>query len=148
MSKQFVMVGTDKFEYDPTALGLDNTRESVDDTLCNQAEMFFHVSFWAGKARTLVDRLSAEIKIKEAELDEVIRKMADDAGMKTTEAKVRNQILASDLYKGFSKQLQDATAALNTITALQQAYSQRKDCVLELARLVRADIVNSPEHRV
>lgn len=140
-TKMFVMVGKDRFEFDPYELVV--SQSNIKSELAYQSQIFFNISFWVGKAKSLVDSLSSDLKIRAAELDEEIRSEAIEKGLKATDAKVGSAIIAHSSYREISKALSDAQASLNTLAALQQSYAQRKDCMIELARQLRAENFNS-----
>lgn len=137
-TKEFVMVGKEKFVFDPSQLQINEA--TIKKHLSDQASQYYNISFWAGKARSLVDRLTADLKILEAELDDVVRENLTANGVKVTEAKVKASILSSESYKTLTLEIQAAQASLNTIQALQGAYLQRKDLVVEMARHLRSEM--------
>lgn len=137
-AKEFVMVGEDRFEFNPGDLVIN--KDAIKKHLSDQASQFYNVSFWAGKAKALVESLAADLKILEAELDANIRKTFEEVKEKVTEGKIRAAVLGSEEYRSLTSQLQVAQAAFYTIQALQGAFGQRKDCVIELARHLRAEM--------
>lgn len=145
-TKEFVMVGAEKFEFDTKDLFV--YEPTIKKHLSDQATQFYNVSKWAGKARALVESLTTDFKILQAELDLQVRTNFKILKEKATEAQVTAAILISDKYRGAAKALQDAQTALNTILALQSSFAHRKDCAIELARHLRAEMDISGAPRV
>lgn len=134
-------LGGEEVKIDLTDLTLSEA--TISKNLCNQAGKFAIVATYLARARAEVEGLSDSLKVLEAELDGYFRREMELAGTKITEGKVTAAIRAHTQYKDLQKDLSRGRLTEGLLGAIVQSYNHRKDCLLELARLSRAEMTNS-----
>lgn len=148
MSKQTFQIGSTKVEIDISDLQLSDDRKEISEALCIQARKYAEVARYHAMARALVEELSDNIRILEADLDSDVRESITKSGGKVTEDKVKAGIRVHPKLIAVQKELQSASLTEKLLGTIVQAYTQRKDCVLELARNYRAELTSSSGNSV
>lgn len=121
------------------AAGLQIDRDDLDGCLVDQPESFYHAAVAYSKAVARRDAVKLELEHLAANLDVKIRADADKAGTKTTETGIKNEIQLDADYHDAKSALLEASAEVDRLQALKEAFQQRSFMLRELVALTIAE---------
>lgn len=107
---------------------------NLDDSMLQHASLYVHYATQTVNARRQYDRLKNAFEILEARLDGEIRSAAADGGKKITEAGIKSQMVADKRWSGGQAKVIDAGSIYRYCEVVENAFCQRKDMILEVAR--------------
>lgn len=142
MTIQVRLGDSDPIHFDLEELTIDYTDvNAINKALSTQAGKFARVATLAAEARVLRESVEQTIKSLEAEADEKIRKAAGEK--KPTEVQIKNAVsMDNDVKKAYQSLLSVRRDEL-LLSALLQAWSQKKDCLTSLANNLRQQYENT-----
>jgi len=110
-------------------------RHALDEAIAEQADLFYTVAERYALCRDQVENAKAELDGEDARLALAIRADAEKIGTKTTEGKIAEQVLASDVHTRIAAQLNRARLGADTWDALRDAFGQRASMLKLMADL-------------
>ncbi|MGV2866422.1 hypothetical protein [Achromobacter sp. AGC39] len=110
------------------------TLSDLDDAMVKHAGLFVHYAEQAVKARAQHDRMKNHQSVLQAKLDAEHRERLADEGKKFTEAVVTAAVAADARMAKINQLVGDAHAIWKLAEVAANAFDQRKDMILELAR--------------
>lgn len=121
---------------DPVAAKADVTvnPNDLDNAMMQHASLYIHYATQTVNARRQYDRLKNAFEILEARLDGEYREQFASEGKKVTEAVVKNAIIADKRWSGAQSKVIEAGSIWRMCEVVEEAMSQRKDMILEIAR--------------
>lgn len=106
----------------------------LDNDMIRHSALYVHYAAQTVNARHQYDRTKRAAEVLEAQLDAAYRARANDEGKKTTEAQLKNQIAGDPRYVEMQQKLIDAHSIWKLADVAENAFLQRKDLLLEVAR--------------
>jgi len=114
-------------------------RDSLDDCLIQQPQLYYEVSERLAMAISRRDAQKDEVKVVESEVDELVRQDAAEEEKKITEAGVKAQVAQHKDVIAARKILTRLDTEIARLSALKEAYSQRSHALRELCGLYAAN---------
>ena len=111
----------------------------LDTALLEHASIYIHYAEQTVKARRQYDRLKNAFEILEARLDGEYRESLGGGAKKPTEASIRNALVADKRWSGAQAKVIEAGSIYRYCEVVENAMSQRRDMILELARNQRKE---------
>lgn len=121
---------------------LQITEPKLNKILCDQPGRFCYVSTLMAEAKAKREDAERTLEIVRAEEDGEIRRNLGD-GKKPPEEAIKKMIEISDGVKLVVSSINKYRTAELMLTAIVQAYSQRKDCAIALAANLRQQFGNT-----
>jgi hypothetical protein len=121
------------------AEGLRIDRDDLDGCLVEQPDRYYHVALAHSEAVARRDAAKLDFEHVVANLDVKIRADAAAANEKTTEAGIQRELQLDDLYVEAKKKHLEASAEVDRIQALKEAFQQRSFMLRELVALTIAE---------
>lgn len=119
----------------------DRLREDVaiditdlDSAMVSHPSMYVYYATQTVNARRQYDRIKHAVEILEAKLDAEYRATLADEGKKVTENMVKNALVADKRWASAQAKLIDAHGIWKLCDVAENAFMQRKDLILEIAR--------------
>ena len=106
----------------------------LDNVMITHPVLLVHYSVQCVKAKFLFEAMKNKLDILEAKLDSYYRVKLAETGKKPTEVAIRNAIMANDNYVKMQKKVLSAQEEWRYCEIAEEAFSQRKDLILEIAR--------------
>ncbi len=106
----------------------------LDNAMIEHPSMFVHYAFKTVEARRVFDRCKNTLEIIEATLSAQYRASLIAEGGKTTEAQISTAVKLDPHYKRANEALIKSQAEWRFAEVAENAFVQRKDLILELAR--------------
>lgn len=121
---------------------LEIDRDALDVCLEEQPSLYYHVA--EGYTKAVAQRDSHKLALDEltAELDQQIRKKADDEARKITEASIQREMALFPKVKDATKRYYDAKALADEWLALKEAWQQRSFMLREIVALRLGELTN------
>lgn len=119
---------------DQVATDLAINPTNLDDAMLNHASIYIHYATQTVNARRQFDRLKSAFEILEARLDGEIRNSAATDGKKITEAGIKSAMVADKRWSGAQSKVIEAGSIYRYCEVVENAFCQRKDMILEVAR--------------
>lgn len=119
-------------------LEIDKTKLS--DALLDQSSKFAFVAVAYEGYKALSEGLKIDLDILEAELYSAAKTLAERSGQKITEGGVEAQIKTNSRWISKQSELQEARRTLGLLQAAKEAFQQRKDMLISLSSLYRAEL--------
>lgn len=110
------------------------TLSDLDDAMVKHAGLFVHYAEQAVKARAQHDRMKNHQSVLQAKLDAEHRERLAEEGKKFTEAVVTAAVAADPRMAKINQLVGEAHAIWKLAEVAANAFDQRKDMILELAR--------------
>lgn len=104
----------------------------LDRCLIEQPELYFHVADNHARAVAVRDAAKLDLEEAEADLDEQLRRQAEKAEERVTEAQLRQRVAASPKIKQLKREHLAARSEVSSWSALQDAFSMRSDLLRKL----------------
>ncbi len=114
---------------------LNIDKNSLDDVLVEQADIFYEISHKYSIAVSKRDQAYENIKVTDAELNLAVRINLDDEGRKVTESLINNMVLEHEEHKEAVKTHLEAKKLADQYSALKEAFHQRSYMLRELVQL-------------
>lgn len=111
----------------------------IDGALSTHASLYVFYATQAVNARRQYERVKSAFEILEAKLDHEHRIALKEENPKTTEAQIRSAVVADKRWINLQGKLIDAQHIWKLCEVGADAFSQRKDMVLEIARNARKE---------
>ena len=121
--------------FDRLQAGIAIDKLALDECLIEQPQLFFEVSERLALLMSQRDAAKDNLKVVEAEIDDIIRGDAAQEDKKITETAVKKQIEAHRDVIAANKKLRDLNQQVAHIGALKEAYSQRSYMLREVVAL-------------
>ena len=110
-------------------------KHSLDEEIEHQAEVYYEIAEQAVLAKSRMDAAEEELKQIQAQLDGVVRREAEEAEEKITEAGVRAAVIQHRDYKKSSQNALKAREEFEKLSALRDAFRQRSSMLRDLVEL-------------
>lgn len=139
MSEEKVKVGNEaalRRFIDPETLRKDVqiNPNDLDSAMVEHSSLYVHYASQTVSARRQYERLKNAFEILEARLDAEYRESLGGAAKKPTEAAIRNALVADKRWSGAQAKVIEAQSIWKMCEIAENALTQRKDLILELAR--------------
>lgn len=112
---------------------------NLDDAMIGQAALYMHYASLTIEARKQYERLKSTVAIIESKLYAEIRSRLISEGTKPTEGQITSATQTDSRWVGAQSKLIEAQGIWRMCEHAENAFGQRKDMVLELARDRRKD---------
>lgn len=119
--------------------GLRIDRDDLDSCLIEQPDRYWRVAEAHVRARAALDAAKLAIEELTARLDHAIRRDAEQAEKKITEAAIQREIQLNPDYHSQRQGVLRLTAEVDELQALKEAYQQRSFMLRELVSLTIAE---------
>jgi len=106
----------------------------LDNDMIQHASLYVHYASMTVNARRQYDRLKSGFEILEARLDSEIRTVAAAEGKKITETGIKSAMTADPRWSGAQAKVIEAGSIWRACEVAENAMSQRRDLILEIAR--------------
>ncbi len=106
----------------------------LDNAMLTHSSLAVHYGMQAVHARTQAERMKNAVEILEARLDNEYRESMKAEGAKVTEAAIKSAVLNDKRYSAAQGKLIDAQTVQRLAEVAANAFSGRKDLILEVAR--------------
>lgn len=106
----------------------------LDNMMTTHPSLLLHYSIQMVKAKSQYDAIKSRMEILEAKLDSHYRTGLAEDGKKPTEAAIKNAIVADEKYAILQKRVLAAYEVWRCCAIAEEAFSHRKDMILEMAR--------------
>lgn len=106
----------------------------LDNEMITHPSLFVHYAFQAVDKRRMFDRAKNTLEIIEATLSAQYRAKLTEGGAKATEAQIATSVKLDPRYKQANEAYIKAQAEFRFAEIAENAFVQRKDLILELAR--------------
>jgi hypothetical protein len=121
-------------------------KESLDEDITVQSDLFFRVSEAYAFACSRRDAAKEQVKQVDAKMDLEIRQDAVDNGVKLTEGKITNLVAASVEHLEAASEHLDFIEEVNIFGSLKEAFSQRSYMLRELVELYCVGYYSDPDY--
>ncbi len=121
-------------------------KDSLDEDITVQSDLFFRVSEAYAFACSRRDAAKEQIKQVDAKMDLEIRQDASDEGVKVTETKVSSLVAASEEHLEAASEHLDCIEEVNIFGSLKEAFSQRSYMLRELVELYCVGYYSDPDY--
>ncbi len=121
-------------------------KDSLDEDITVQSDLFFRVSEAYAFACSRRDAAKENIKQVDAQMDLNIRAEAAEDGVKVTETKVFSLVAASDEHLEAASEHLDCIEEVNIFGSLKEAFSQRSYMLRELVELYCVGYYSDPDY--
>ena len=122
-------------------------RDDLDEAVCTQAELFYHVARETALAVSRRDAAYQEQKVVAAELSQSIRAEKEANDEKVTEALLTNLVISHPKNKKAVARQLELKLAADELEALKQAFEQRSHALKDAAQLQIARMYSDPSVR-
>ncbi len=110
-------------------------RDDLDSAIIQQPDIFYRVSEAYVTARDSVEVAEENLGRVDAELDLEFRTSAEKKNEKTTETRIKSQIIIDPRHIGAAELYREAKLATEKLGAMREAFSQRSMMLKELTNL-------------
>lgn len=114
-------------------------RDDLDGCLIEQPGHHYQVALALAEAVAVRDALKADFELLQANLDVKLRADFEERGEKTTEARLQQEMKLDPRYGEARKELLNAQAEVDRLSALKEAFQQRSFMLRELVALTVAE---------
>ncbi len=121
-------------------------KDSLDEDITIQSDLFFRVSEAYAFACSRRDAAKEQIKQVDAKTDLDIREAAVEAEVKLTEKKIENAVAASEEHLEAASEHLDCIEEANIFGSLKEAFSQRSYMLRELVELYCVGYYSDPDY--
>jgi hypothetical protein len=137
----FRLLDRDYSEDLQSQLHFENDIDSVNVALVEHSKVFAHWLMLENAAREEAESKKNELALLEAKLFEVYEtKLSQEQDKKPTLDKIKGKIIRNTKHVALKQEVAKSQSVLSRITVGRQALQSRKDCLIELARNMRAEM--------
>jgi hypothetical protein len=115
--------------------GIAIDKDGLDENIMHQADLFYKVSETLALTISRRDEAKDNLKIVEAEVEDVVRQDAAEEEKKVTEAAIRNQVILHRDVRDATQLLAKLNREVGQLQALKEGYTQRSYMLKELVSL-------------
>lgn len=123
---------------------LNFTATNISMAMTRQAALFAHYSNLAAQATYQADRAKQQVKLVEANLDQMFRDSLMTAGTKFTEKVIETMIAKDSTYQDAQTRAHEAKAIASMVEAAADSFRHKKDMLIQMGADLRQEKSGNP----